>query len=86
MDMTRWTNITKFRPTTRNVYHTNKECYYVTEDSTREEDANIDFAELEECSWCAENYERDREQTQVCPYCNEEVGKIPTHLPCEAAE
>jgi hypothetical protein len=65
------------------VYHTTRECPYVTNDYLNAENANVPIAEYDECAWCADEIEYIGVRESPCPFCGESVRELPDHLPCE---
>lgn len=81
--MTIWVNTGKQHSNENRVYHTDLTCQYVTPMSLTAEEAPVDIAELDECSWCSDDWEQSQTQGRDCPFCGESVKKLPDHLPCE---
>lgn len=63
--------------------HVDPDCMHVTADSMPVEDAPVNGDELDTCDWCTDTPDREQNQHRTCPFCGDEVPKLPSHLPCE---
>lgn len=68
----------------QDVYHTTRECPYVTPDYKPPEDTSAPIEDYRECDWCAGEFEYVGRREKPCPYCENEIDtNLPDHLPCE---
>ena len=65
------------------VYHTNENCPYVTPRYVTPDETTAPIDNYEECAWCADTIDHAGSREAPCPFCGEEINKLPDHLPCE---
>ena len=83
--MTEWVNTNKHYANENAVLHTEETCMFVSASSTPAEDAPVDPDALDVCQWCSGEIDRVQDQDMTCPFCEDTVGALPDHLPCEAS-
>jgi uncharacterized CHY-type Zn-finger protein len=79
--------VTTMYKTHENVYHSDKDCVrFKNQDAVKEKPKSELRADARLCKDCAgEQSVPDRQETKTCPYCEDEVKRLPNHLPnCEA--
>lgn len=84
--MTRLVNTNKNGTNATRRLHTDPDCQFVTPESKPVAEAPVNPDDLTECQWCSGEVDRVQDQDATCPFCDEQVGKLPTHLPCEASQ
>jgi hypothetical protein len=71
----------------QDVFHTSRDCPYVTQAYLDLSETTQPAEEFRECAWCSDSLDYTGKGTNEhgCPFCGESVDKLPDHLPCEAS-
>lgn len=83
--MTKYVSAKSYRCGGQSAYHSDPDCRHVGPNHRPVPDDHTLVDRLEECDYCRDNPPKAPTRPRECPFCQETVGLLPSHLPCEEA-